>query len=65
MFNVSYMDNFWRCLNKSNNVLCSLSLSFYTKFTYRLDASQHSNISSKVCGLEDRLVISLEVEVDH
>lgn len=33
--------------------------------TYRLDASQHAHISSKVCRLEDRLVISLEVEVDH
>lgn len=33
--------------------------------TYRLDASQHANISSKVCRLEDGLVVFLEVQVDH
>lgn len=33
--------------------------------TYRFDASQHANISSEVCRLEDGLVIFLEVEVDH
>lgn len=33
--------------------------------THRLDASEHANITGKVCRLEDCLVVSLEVEVDH
>lgn len=33
--------------------------------TYRLDASQHADVAGKVRRLEDSLVISLEVEVDH
>lgn len=33
--------------------------------THRLDASQHAHVASKVSGLEDRLVASLEINVDH
>lgn len=32
---------------------------------HRLDASQHAHVAGKVSGLEDRLVASLEVNVDH
>lgn len=33
--------------------------------TYRLDAGQHANISSKVSGLEDGLVAPFKVQIDH
>lgn len=33
--------------------------------THRLDASQHAHVAGKVSGLEDCLVASLEVNVDH
>lgn len=45
-----------------NVLLCSVQV---TTRTYRLDTGQHAHVSSKVCGLEDGLVLSLEVQVDH
>lgn len=33
--------------------------------THRFNAGQHANISSKVGRLEESLVFSLEVEVNH
>lgn len=33
--------------------------------THGLDAGQHADVSCKVGGLEDGLVVSPEVEVDH
>lgn len=33
--------------------------------THRLHAGQHANISGKVCRLEDGLIVSPEVQVDH
>lgn len=32
---------------------------------YRFDAGQHADVSGEVCGLEDGLVVPLEVQVHH
>lgn len=35
------------------------------EITYRFDACQHADVSGKVCGLKNSLVLPPEVQVHH